>query len=66
MKHIYFGMSKRVYCGEKLRRDARGRLVNPQDAPITEGEFMDGYVQADEVCTDCVEAITRLRGEPSA
>lgn len=64
MKHIYIGMSKKVYCREQLQRDQRGRLVHPEDAPITEGEYIDGY-HAGELCPDCVEAIRPVRGEPT-
>lgn len=67
MTHIYIGMSKKVWCGATIRRE-RGNpkaLARGQAAPITEGEYIDGFHGAD-MCPDCVTSVEAVRGKPTA
>jgi hypothetical protein len=63
VRHVYIGLSKRVWCGEKLQRKRDGSLADPVNAPLTEGEYIDGFFR-EGVCPGCVEAITPVRGRP--
>jgi hypothetical protein len=59
IRHIYVGMSKKVWCGEKLSRDSRGVVLGLP--PITEGEFIDGF-GALGVCDRCADLCAAIRG----
>lgn len=65
MRHIYVGMStKKVWCGAKLSRTfPQGMSLYNTQAPITEGEYIDGR-GGDDTCDGCIEAIEPVRGRP--
>jgi hypothetical protein len=57
---IYYGLSRKTWCGRKMiERDGR------PSGPIMEGEYMDAIVPVHELCDECVEAIQRIRGNPT-
>lgn len=63
MRHIFKGMSRRVYCGARIYTQQRHLLAGVQ-APLTEGEFLDGLVPRGEICEDCARACAAVRGMP--